>query len=134
MTYLLDTNIIVLALTDDPALPDEAREIINSSECDKAVSIASIWEITIKHIKKPEDMVIPGEAVVQCLREYGIPLLPIITRHIFTLESLHTTNGHKDPFDRLLIAQAKSEGMSFLTCDGNLGGYHEPNVIYLSKK
>ena len=133
MKYLLDTNIVIFALTDSPDLPSRAREIIDSPEDEKIVSIASIWEIMIKHIKNPADMVLSGEVVVACLEEYGIPLLPINTAHIFTLGSLHTTNDHRDPFDRLLLAQSKHEGMILVTCDGKLDGYNEPTLLTLQR-
>ena len=133
MKYLLDTNIVVLALTDDPKLPNRAREIIDSPETRKIVSIASIWEIAIKHIKNPAGMALSGEVVVTCLEEYGIPLLSINLAHIFTLGSLHTTNDHRDPFDRLLLAQSKHEGITLVTCDGELDGYNEPTLLSLQK-
>ena len=134
MKYLLDTNIFIMALTDDAALPDAARQIIESPENEKYVSAASIWEIVIKRAKRPEAMPIPGDVAVQCLREYGIRLLPINAEHALTVATLKTANNHEDPFDRLLIAQSKFENIPFITCDGNLDGYNEPTVQSLNKK
>jgi len=134
MKYLLDTNIMILALVDDPSLPDTAREIIAAPEHEKYVSVASIWEIVIKHAKNPHAMPLSGEQAVQYCKSCGVQLIPITKEHAITVAGLRATDAHNDPFDRLLIAQSKYENLMFITCDEHLDGYHEPTVLTVKKK
>ena len=134
MKYLLDTNILVLALADDPSLPDVARDIIANPEHEKYVSTASIWEIVIKHAKNPRAMPLSGDQAVHHCETCGVPLISITKEHALTVASLKTTDSHSDPFDRLLIAQSKYENLMFITCDEHLTGYHEPTVLSVKKK
>lgn len=134
MKYLLDTNILLYALLDDPVLPDEARNIIESPEHEKYVSVASIWEIVIKHAKHPEAMPVSGDSVARHCEKCGIQLIPITKEHALTVASLKTPDSHSDPFDRLLIAQSKYEGVQLITCDEQLANYNELTVRSMKKK
>lgn len=134
MKFLLDTNVILYTISDDPVLPDEAREAINSNKDELFLSVVSIWEIVIKHAKNPSLLPVSGEYVARYCSESGIQFLPVTKEHVLAVSGLKTENSHTDPFDRLLIAQSKCEAMTFMTCDGELEGYHEPTVWSLKKK
>ena len=115
-TYLLDTHILLWMLADDPQLGPETRRII--MEEDVYASTASVWEISIKiSIGKLE---ITGD-LEQPLKACGVPFLRISNDHALYVKDLRM--HHRDPFDRLLIAQAICEGMVLLTNDSKISLY-----------
>lgn len=123
MRILLDTHLLLWALATPARIPAEARKLLAASEV--YVSAASIWEISIKSAlgKLTAD---PDE-VLAALEPAGFLSLPITGEHaarVVTLPSIH-----RDPFDRLLIAQAQSEPMRLLTNDGALAAYGEAVLV-----
>ena len=132
MKILLDTHIILWYLNGDERLPQNARKIIDDSKNEIYFSLVSIWEVEIKHISHPDKMVSSGDEVIaKCgraeFKELGLNSIHIKTLH--TLHRLETAPKHNDPFDRMLIAQAKAEEMTFLTHDLLLPYYNEPCVL-----
>ena len=123
MKYLLDTHIALWLLTDNKQLSQKARQIILSPNHRIYASVATLWEVAIKHKKYPDDMPLTSRTMAQLLRQSNVLLLPIKLEHITATETL--PDIHKDPFDRLLIAQAVSEPMRFLTHDEKLVKYSE---------
>lgn len=117
MRILLDTHLLLWALADPARLPPTARRLIDQSEV--FVSAASIWEISIKAAlgKLTAD---PRE-VVASLGPAGFLPLAITGEHAARVAGLPPI--HRDPFDRLLVAQAIVEPMRLLTTDAVLGGY-----------
>ncbi len=117
MRILLDTHLLLWALAAPERLSPRARRLIDESEV--FVSAASIWEISIKAGlgKLKAD---PTE-VLAALEPAGFGLLAIVGEHAARVASLPPI--HRDPFDRLLIAQALTEPMHLLTNDPVLGGY-----------
>ena len=131
MRILLDTHMLLWALTDDPKLPQKAREIIEQDENDIYYSMISLWEVELKHLLHPLQMTVNAEVVRKYCEEARLRQLAIHEKHIFTLRTLvrpDYVKPHKDPFDRLLICQAKCENMLFLTHDVLLQDYDEPCV------
>lgn len=130
MRLLLDTHIALWAITDSPKLPRRARDLIAASENTICVSVASLWEIAIKHaLKRRGARAMPvsaGEA-----RGYfaaaGYAMLPIMAQHIETLETLPSLTS--DPFDRILVAQALSEPLRLATHDDDLAGYGQMVMV-----
>ncbi|MFM2344515.1 MAG: hypothetical protein RLZZ210_1126 [Pseudomonadota bacterium] len=120
MRVLIDTHIYLWAVTDDDKLSQKARQIIMKAN-EVFVSSASIWEISIKQSLGKIDGDI--ELLIQGIEQSGFVELPIRAVHAFTVS--HLPNIHKDPFDRMLIAQAISEPMHFLTADEMLQDYSE---------
>lgn len=120
MRILLDTHVYLWWLQDHPKLSKAGRErIISASEV--YVSSASIWEATIKaSIGKLE---VDVNQLVAEIENSGFQELPISAKHAATVAQL--PDIHRDPFDRILVAQALSEPLRFLTADGILGGYSE---------
>ena len=120
MRLLIDTQIFIWSVMDNERLKNDARRIMYDAE-QVCVSAASIWEISIKtQIGKLE-----GDPVefVSAIPTSGFTELPIKTSHSLAVHSLPLY--HRDPFDRILIAQAITESASFLTADRVLGQYSD---------
>lgn len=131
MRYLLDTHILIWVIVGDERLTDGAKEIIEHPDNMIYFSAASVWEVTIKNMKSPERIPVNGDVLVKYCNESGMIALPVVNDHALMIHQLSRRDGqpgHSDPFDRMLIAQAKTEGMIFLTHDGLLAGYNEPCV------
>ncbi|MCU0834847.1 MAG: type II toxin-antitoxin system VapC family toxin [Chromatiaceae bacterium] len=115
MRLLLDTHVALWALTDDPRLSEPARALIADPANDVLVSAASVWEIAIKHALGRGDMPISGDQALDWFRQAGYQLLPIAPEHAAAVE--HLPDHHRDPFDRMLVAQAMAEPLRLLTHD-----------------
>lgn len=115
MRLLLDTHVALWALTDDPRLSERARALIADPANDVLVSSASVWEIAIKHALGRGDMPISGDQALDWFRQAGYQLLPIAPGHAAAVE--HLPDHHRDPFDRMLVAQAMAEPLRLLTHD-----------------
>ena len=113
MQILLDTHILLWALTDDAALSAEARAVLRDERNALWVSVVSIWEISIKHSLQRGHMPVSGKDVLGYCREAGYRWLDISPEHAAAVEDLLPI--HANPFDRLLVAQALTEPMKLLT-------------------
>lgn len=132
MKLLLDTHIILWALDDNPKLPRQAKALIVDARNDIYYSSASVWETAIKYMSKPDKIRISGFRLSELFREMGYQMLPITDKHVGALETLVFHGGHQvhnDPFDRIMIAQAKADGMKFVTHDSKIPFYNESCVI-----
>lgn len=126
MRYLLDTHIILWALMNRPELSEKARRIIDGRENALYYSTVSVWEVAIKHRLHPKKIPCSGAELLRYCDVSIMFNLSVQNHHILALEHLLGENGnppHKDPFDRLLLAQAMAEGMTFLTHDKILAYY-----------
>jgi PIN domain nuclease of toxin-antitoxin system len=124
MTFLLDTQITIWALLDDRRLSSQAREILSNRENEFSFSVCTLWEIAIKRgLKKPDFQYDPRE-IQRFLIRHGCEELAIQSEHVLKVESLPPI--HKDPFDRILIAQAMVEGIILLTSDTVIAQYPGP--------
>jgi len=120
MRVLLDTNVLLWALVDSPRI-EPIRRLLLSSDTEVYISAASFWEIAIKNsIGKLEASV---KLVRQGALDSGFIELPVNGIHTETLETLPF--HHKDPFDRIIVAQAITEPMRLLTGDNTLAAYSE---------
>ena len=113
MKILLDTHILLWAATDE--LPPSATRYIENCANTLLFSPASIWEVVIKHGLDRADFIIDPASLYSGLLSAGYQELPITGRHTLLVSTLPRL--HKDPFDRILLAQAASEGIPFLTSD-----------------
>ena len=129
MKLLLDTHIIIWALTDDSRLSDEARTMIVSNDHMVLVSAASFWEISIKNQKAPEKCPYDEKIIYEYCKEAGFEMFPVLPEHVFALRSLKIKDGqylaNHDPFDRIILAQAKAEDACFLSHDNIFSRYDE---------
>lgn len=131
MNLLLDTHILIWALNDDARLPKKAKEMILDPDNAVYYSSISIWEVSIKHMLHPENVTFSGEELSGYCQEAGYIQVEMRDRHVYALETLKREKGapdHSDPFDRILIAQAKTENLTFLTHDALLPFYGEKCV------
>lgn len=119
------------AMTDDEQLPEKAKELIESEENEVYFSIISLWEIQIKHILHPEQMA-DAKTIAKYCKEAGFKMISLRDDSIYRLEKLTRPDSapkHKDPFDKILICQAITENMMFLTHDSLIPGYNVPNIM-----
>jgi PIN domain nuclease of toxin-antitoxin system len=119
MRVLLDTHLLLWALGSPLKLSKETRKLVDTSEV--YVSAASIWEISIKASLGKLDA--DPEEILAALEPAGLSILPVLGQHAVKVSQLPPR--HKDPFDRMLVAQAMSEPMILLTNDDALAGYGE---------
>ena len=120
--YLLDTHTAIWLFTDSKKLSDKVKNILADREFHLAVSIASAWEIAIKISKGGKISDMNGVAVfINKLQENGIEMLGITAKEVKVVESLPFL--HNDPFDRIIIATAKNNGLTLLSADENVQKY-----------
>ena len=132
MNLLLDTHILIWALNEDPKLPEKARELILDKNNTVYYSTVSLWETAVKHALHPENVNFTGKELAQYCREAGYFSVEMRDKHVFALETLTREENappHRDPFDRMLIAQAKAENLSLITHDALLPYYREKCII-----
>lgn len=124
MHLLLDTHILLWAAADAPRLPQQARDLLLDPEHQLAYSTASLWEITIKRGLGRSDFRVEPSVLRRELLEHDYDELPIRGTHTLAVGNL--PDVHKDPFDRILIAQASVEGYTLLTSDQQVAQYPGP--------
>ncbi len=122
---LLDTNVLIWALNDSPRLTRRIRSTLTAPASDVRVSVVSAWEIAIKARSGKLSFDVPIEEVLSRILSGAFwPVLPVLAAHIPELLDLPLL--HRDPFDRLLIAQARTEGMILATVDADIRKYKVP--------
>lgn len=115
MKYLLDTHIILWSALDVKKLSRKAKIILENPDNVLYFSPISLWEISIKHAKHPEQMPITSERAKDLALKMGFIELPVRSRHGVDIANLPEI--HNDPFDRMLITQARSEGIGLISHD-----------------
>jgi PIN domain nuclease of toxin-antitoxin system len=121
---LLDTHLLLWASGAPDQLSAEARALLDAPENELFFSAASLWEIAIKRGLARDDFQVDTRLLRRGLLDNGYSELPIGSEHAVELESLPTI--HKDPFDRMLVAQAMVEGITLLTSDALVAQYPGP--------
>jgi len=121
-SYLLDTHVAIWFLNGDSALSQTAKQVILSPSNRKYLSVASPWELAIKISLKKLDFDGKAADFISLAENNGFVILPIKPSHLTVLETLPLI--HRDPFDRLLVATAISEKMSFISADKNVAQYN----------
>ena len=127
MKFLLDTNAFLWAATFDPRLSARANQILNDASNDFYLSVVSLWEVTVKvqigKLQIPQDL----GAFLQRTLNRELMILPIQPEHVLNLSKLPLL--HRDPFDRMLVAQSMSESVAILSSDRKLRQY-EVEIIW----
>jgi PIN domain nuclease of toxin-antitoxin system len=123
---LLDTHVLLWWLKDNPRLGRRARDVIASTEADVLFSVASCWEASVKARKGRIGLA--GSDLWRLAIEEGFELLAIEPPHVAEMERLPRVRGHGDPFDHLLLAQAKAEGAALMTADRAMTLYGVPCI------
>lgn len=132
MNLLLDTHLAIWALFGDDRLSKKATEAILSPNNTIFYSAVSSWEILLKHDHDPQNMPLDAQQFINGCKMAGYLPVKLSDRHIIIVSTLSLDADapiHKDPFDKLLLAQAKAEDFLFLTHDKKLAYYREDCVI-----
>ncbi len=124
MKLLLDTHLLLSAAGNPDRLPAAARSLLEDPENELIFSSASLWEVAIKHGLGRADFRVDARLLRRGLLDNGYGELPITSEHAVALDGLPSI--HKDPFDRILIAQAMVEGITLLTADPLVAQYPAP--------
>ena len=124
MKLLLDTHLLLWAAGSPERLPLAARPLLEDPENQLLFSAASLWEIAIKRSLGRTDFQVDARVLRRGLLDNGYLELPITSEHTVFIDSLPSI--HKDPFDRILIAQATVEGITLLTVDALIAQYPGP--------
>ena len=124
MKLLLDTQILLWAAGHPKRLSAAARKLLNDPRNELLFSAASLWEIAIKNTLGREDFRVEPRLLRRGLLDNGYAELPITSQHAVSIDTL--PHLHKDPFDRLLLAQALCRGVTLVTADTQLARYSGP--------
>ena len=124
MNLLLDTHVLLWAAGASGRLPDEGRALLEQPDTQPVFSAASIWEVAIKSGMGRADFDVDPHLLRRGLLEHGYTELAVTGAHAVAVALLPPL--HKDPFDRILIAQAQVEGITLLTADKIVGRYPGP--------
>ena len=122
--YLLDTHVALWWVESPERLDAHARRMIQEPRHALWLSAASLWEMAIK--KSLGQLTYPGTLLSE-LRKDGIEILPVLAAHALAVADL--PHLHRDPFDRLLVAQAKIEGLTIVTRDEKVRAYGVPCLL-----
>ena len=121
--WLLDTNVLLAALIKPEVLPTDTQKLLQDPTSTVYFSAASLWEIAIKHSLARDDFDFLPEDIHQLALQTGFTELPIASSHSYAIARMPW--HHRDPFDRLLVAQAQSIPAYLLTTDAVLEQYSE---------
>jgi len=124
MKILLDSHLLVWLAAATAKLSPAARVFIEDTQNTLFFSSASIWELMVKYALGRDDIPVHPRVLHRALLDNGFTELVITSDHTFNVE--HLPPIHKDPFDRILIAQSLSEGMILLTSDETIAQYNGP--------
>lgn len=128
MNILIDTHIALWSMYDDSRLNKHSRELLANENNTILVSHVSAWEIALK--SSIGKLSIPTSEFLNDSAAMGFRELPLRKQHIINLPNIPAgSDGHKDPFDRMLIAQADSEGIKFLSEDSKILKYEISAII-----
>jgi PIN domain nuclease of toxin-antitoxin system len=124
---LLDTHVVLWAITGDRRLKKRVVDLVSDAGNDVVVSAVSIWEIAIKHALKPEEVPVASDRALILFEAAGYELLPVLPAHAAAVARLPHLHG--DPFDRLLVAQALHEPLKLVTHDAVVAAYSETFIL-----
>ena len=124
MKILLDTHVLLWAAGVSSRLPDGARSHVEDPGTEVVFSAASLWEVAVKNALGRRDFRVDPRLLRRGLLENGYTELPVTGAHAVAVDLLPPI--HKDPFDRILVAQAQVEGITLLTADDVVARYPGP--------
>ena len=124
MKVLLDTHILIWAARTPERLSGDALTLIEAEDTELFFSVASLWEIVTKAGVGRVDFQFDARVLRRALLDNGYTELPVTAEHALAVSTL--PNIHRDPFDRILVAQASVEGTLLLTADSTVSQYPGP--------
>ena len=125
INLLLDTHAFIWFMEDNPLLSRNAKRAIENSLNNVFISIASLYEIAIKLKGGKIGFDKPISAFFNDISEYNLTLLPITEKHLIAYDNIPLILGHKDPFDRLIIATAITDDLSIVSVDNQFNNYKD---------
>jgi PIN domain nuclease of toxin-antitoxin system len=128
MRLLLDTHILLWAALAPDHLPTQARALLEDERNILMFSVASLWEVAIKRSLGRDDFRVDPRLLRRGLLDNGYEELPVMGHHAVAADGLPPF--HKDPFDRLLVAQSLTEGITLLTVDPAVARYPAPVRVF----
>jgi PIN domain nuclease of toxin-antitoxin system len=121
MKLLLDTHVMFWWLRDGPQLGEQTRRLIATPQAQLLVSVASFWEFSVKaRLGKAPEL---GSQLMRAAQAGGLDILGIDAEHLSEMETIALRGDHKDPFDLLILAQARVEQATLVTRDAKLLAY-----------
>jgi PIN domain nuclease of toxin-antitoxin system len=124
MKLLLDTHLLLWAAAEPDRISLRGRKLIDDPRNELLFSAASLWEVAIKRGLGRNDFQVDTRLLRRGLLDNGYNELPIVSQHVVAIESLPRI--HRDPFDRILVAQVTVEGITLLTTDATVAKYPGP--------
>ncbi len=124
MKYLVDTHLLLWAALSPDRLPSSAATLLADTSQEMFFSVATIWEVVIKAGLGRPDFTCDPHVLRRGLLDNGYQALPITADHVLAVKTLPP--HHKDPFDRIMVAQATVEGITLLTADDRVALYPGP--------
>ena len=121
MKLLIDTHLLLWAADRPERLPKQASQLLGDADNTLVFSVASIWEVAIKQSLQRSDFRADARLLRRGLLDNGYEELPVTGAHAVALDTLPPLHG--DPFDRILVAQAQTEGILLLTSDERVAQY-----------
>lgn len=121
MGYLLDTHIVLWLANSPDKINASVKSILKNIDYDIYFSAVNFWEIAIKNQLDKSNFQVDSVKLYEQMLEHGFIELPVLSKHTLVLESL--PNHHKDPFDRLLVAQTLDENLTLITHDSSIWKY-----------
>ncbi len=119
--YLVDTHTLIWSFENNKKLPQTTKNIIDDTNNDIFVSIASLWEMAIKISIGKLDLSVSLTQLTKDVALKNIQILPVNSSHVLKVENLPF--HHKDPFDRIIIAQSLTENITLISVDGVFDSY-----------
>ena len=121
MRLLIDTHVLIWLMVGSSKLTNRCLDLLRSEGCELFFSTASLWEVALKHERKPDKIPVAAEQVGRYCRECGIRQVPVRFEHVLKISELEKI--HADPFDRMLVSQALVEGMKLVSHDEDVIAY-----------
>lgn len=127
MKILLDTHALIWFVEDDEKLPDSLKVILSQKNNSIFVSVASLWEMAIKISLNKLSISVSFDEVIELVKSNGFEILQISESHLSELLKLPFI--HRDPFDRILVAQSSSEDFLFVSRDEIFNSYEVRRLL-----
>lgn len=132
MDYMLDTNLIYMALYKKEMLPKEIAAIVSDTRNNIYMSAMSIWEVLSNNLRNPGVTKVNGVNFYKDCIDNNFVILPLLSNDIVNYEDVRIkkrASYKKDPYDRMLVAQARHSNYLFLTCDKAMKCYDDPHIL-----
>ena len=129
MRYLADTHLALWLIAAPERLSSRAKTMMENPENEWYLSLISVWEVALKHAKRPDRLPMSAEEFHGHCARAGLSDLSLELTHVYRAGALPTQGVHGDPFDRILLAQASCEDMHLVTHDSAFEDYHDEHVV-----